>query len=367
MFQTKSYNVVAVVVHDSIEMRRQRKDNDSKMKSTISVMILLLIGLADIIGLVFVEALSSVKVSDKFKKRPTVLITGSTDGIGVTTAKHMASKGYNIFIHGRDEKRIQQSVNVVKAYVEENTNFGNNDDENDNVLIIPTPPCDISTVTECKKLVSFIETTCNENDLKLSVLMNNAGVYSERLVLTSEGLEETFAVNVLAPFVITSHLLPLLLKSEKSRIVIASSISQGRNVRDWDDLLKYNRRSYSAHGAYSDSKLLDAMLTFEFAKRLQDAGYGTDRITCNCLDPGTVNTKMLLAGWGPCGIDVEDALDQTWLCTDDEVENISGRYFIWKSERRASGSAYEQSERDKMWSILSTLAPDSAKQWEFSQ
>jgi NAD(P)-dependent dehydrogenase (short-subunit alcohol dehydrogenase family) len=224
---------------------------------------------------------------------------------------------------------------------------------------------DLSTVDGSRRLAAEVERLCEEQpDLQLTVLMNNAGVFSEEHVVTDDGLELTFAVNVVAPFVVTSHLLPILLKQPKSKIVIASSISQCRDVRDWNDLA-YAKRRYSAHAAYSESKLLDAMLTMEMAERLQKADLGTDRITCNCLDPGTVNTKMLLAGWGPCGIAVEDALDQTWLCQDPEVERDTGRYYVYKSERRASASAYDASERDKMWDILSEIAPDAAAMWKF--
>jgi NAD(P)-dependent dehydrogenase (short-subunit alcohol dehydrogenase family) len=193
--------------------------------------------------------------------------------------------------------------------------------------------------------------------------MNNAGVFAEDHIITSEGLELTFAVNVVAPFIVTSLVLPLLLR-QKSRIVIASSISQSSSIRDWKDM-SYSRRPYSAHTAYSESKLLDAVLTMEMANRFQQASIGTDRITCNCLDPGTVNTKMLLSGWGPCGIDVEDALDETWLCTSDEVETVTGRYFVHRSDRRAAQAAYEKGARDSLWSMLCDLSPEAARMWNF--
>mmetsp|Transcript_16131 Transcript_16131/g.26207 ORF Transcript_16131/g.26207 Transcript_16131/m.26207 type:complete len:119 (+) Transcript_16131:1-357(+) len=106
------------------------------------------------------------------------------------------------------------------------------------------------------------------------------------------------------------------------------------------------------------------MLTMEMASRFSQAGLGTDRITCNCLDPGTVNTKMLLAGWGRCGIDVEDALDQTWLCTSQEVEKVTGEYFTWRSVRRASADAYDSQEREKLWSLLSSFAPQASREWD---
>lgn len=289
--------------------------------------------------------------------RPAALVTGSTDGIGLTTAKNLAAKGYDVIIHGRDASRVEQAAKAVRSAVENPSN------DQRRPLILTLPPVDICTTEGCKQLATDTEALCNANNLQLSVLMNNAGVYAEKHIVTSAGLEQTFAVNVLAPFVITSYLLPLLLK-QKSRIVIASSLSQCQSIRFWDDL-QYSKRSYSAHGAYSESKLLDAMLTIEMAARFQSARIETDRIICNCLDPGTVNTKMLLAGWGRIGIEVEDALNETWLCSSDEVESSTGKYFVGRSERKASLSAYDQKERDKLWSILCELSPEAAAMWKF--
>jgi NAD(P)-dependent dehydrogenase (short-subunit alcohol dehydrogenase family) len=298
-----------------------------------------------------VAAFTSPSVS-----RPTALVTGSTDGIGLTTAKNLAAKGYNVLIHGRSEARIADAVDAAQSFCE---NHSNNPGR-----IVPLPAADISTLHGCEKLVDNVKSILEQNDdlAALTVLMNNAGVYQKSFSQTADGLETTFAVNVLAPFVITSMLCDILLLQSKSRIVIASSISQGRSIRDWDDVA-YCNRGYSAHGAYSDSKLLDAMLSMEMASRLQQASLGTDRITCNCLDPGTVNTKMLLEGWGRIGINVDDALDQTYLCSSPEVEYMTGGYFIWKSLRRASSDAYDVSERNKLWSLLSNLAPQASKEW----
>jgi NAD(P)-dependent dehydrogenase (short-subunit alcohol dehydrogenase family) len=303
--------------------------------------------------------------------RPTALITGSTDGIGVTTAKNMAAKGYNVLIHGRSSRRIAQAVQNVESFCQHHSN--------DPGQVIPLPAADISTREGCVQLVNHVKSILQDNKTKtgggngilsLDVIMNNAGVYEKSMSRTSDGVELTFAVNVLAPFIITSMLLSTMLESTtakkkgNARIVIASSISQCRSIRDWEDLAFYQHHEYSAHGAYSESKLCDAMLSMEMAARLQAAGLGTDRITCNCLDPGTVNTKMLLAGWGPCGIDVDDALDQTWLCTSAEVESVTGEYFIWQSSRRASADAYDPKERDALWNLCSRLAPEAALQWD---
>ena len=286
----------------------------------------------------------------------TALVTGSTDGIGLVTAKNLAAKGYNVLIHGRNKDRIRSAVNKVSSFSKERSTSTS--------CAVPLPARDLSTVAGTEQLAVDVLAACQEQNLSLDVLMNNAGVYSEDFVLTNDGLEQTFAVNVVAPFVLTSVLLDKLLESEKGRIVIASSLSQCGRIRDWDDL-SYGKRSYSAHGAYSESKLLDAMLTVEFAERLKAAGLSPEKITCNCLDPGTVNTKMLLAGWGSIGIDVEDAMDETWLCSSKEVEGSTGQYFTYRSARRASGSAYDETERNKLWTILASLSPNAAQRWEY--
>ena len=301
-------------------------------------------------------ALSTTVNAEHAVKQKAALVTGSTDGIGLTTAKNLSVQGMHVLIHGRDEKRIQAAVEAVRSFQKKqsaSTPCGK---------VFALPARDLASTTQCEKLSHDVQSLCEQQGLSLQVLMNNAGVYSEDLVITSEGLELTLAVNVVAPFVITSLLLDKLLVEHNSRIVIASSISQCGRIRDWEDLA-YTKRKYSSHASYSESKLLDAMLTMEFADRLQKGGYGPEKITCNCLDPGTVNTKMLLAGWGPCGIDVESALDETWLCTNEKVKGVSGKYFTNQSVRRGSES-YDKEERDKLWQLLTDLAPAAARKWD---
>jgi NAD(P)-dependent dehydrogenase (short-subunit alcohol dehydrogenase family) len=299
--------------------------------------------------------------------RSAALVTGSTDGIGFTTAKHLAALGFDVLIHGRDSRRIEQARQEIESFAasarRSKTSREDSAASNERPAsrIWPLPACDLSTTAGATQLGREVKKLCDQEKLNLPIVMNNAGVFAEDHVITSEGLELTFAVNVVAPFIVTSLLLPLLLR-QKSRIVIASSISQSSSIRDWKDM-SYNRRPYSAHAAYSESKLLDAVLTMEMASRFQQASIGTDRITCNCLDPGTVNTKMLLSGWGPCGIDVEDALDETWLCTSEEVGTVTGKYFVHRSDRRAAQAAYEKGVRDDLWSLLCELSPEAASMW----
>ena len=283
----------------------------------------------------------------------TALVTGSTDGIGLTTAKELASEGFRVIVHGRDPERIKKACAKVR---EAGGSFAS---------AVPAM-ADISTLQGCESLVETVNAACLAKSTQLNLLVNNAGVFVENSKETVQWdantvLERTFAVNVAAPFVITSLLLPLLTAKEGTRIVIASSISQSGAINDWDDL-QFEKRSFSNHRAYSESKLLDALLSMEMAERLKFLG--TNRVTCNCLDPGTVNTKMLLAGWGACGIDVDDARDETWLSTSPDVKGKTGMYYVGRRERRASSPAYDQQVREMLWNVLSQLAPDAAKSWE---
>jgi NAD(P)-dependent dehydrogenase (short-subunit alcohol dehydrogenase family) len=268
---------------------KTKSPNTATSSSSSSIVVVLLLVMMSFPRLT--TALATAATTSSKNIQQTVLVTGSTDGIGVTTAKNLASQGYNVLIHGRNEDRIKKAVQTISKYCD---NHSNNPGR-----IIPLQAADISTTKGCIQLVESVKKVLQDNQdtMALTILMNNAGVYEESLQFTEDKhLEMTFAVNVLAPFVITSMLLSTMLRQtspNQSRIVVASSISQCRSIRDWEDLPYYNTRPYSAHGSYSESKLLDAMLTVEMASRLQQAGIGTDKITCNCLDPGTVNTKML--------------------------------------------------------------------------
>jgi NAD(P)-dependent dehydrogenase (short-subunit alcohol dehydrogenase family) len=302
-------------------------------------------------------SLMATSTAFTFNKPPpfdssTALVTGSTDGIGLTTAKNLAKKGYNVIIHGRNPERIQHAIDTVSSF------------DHISKEKIFSVESDISSLQGCNNLVNQVQSIIKSNNLSLDILMNNAGAFEGEHVLTDDNLETTFAVNVMAPFVITSNLLPELLQknNRQSRVVIASSMSQCRGIDDWDDL-QCMERPFSTHRAYAESKLFDAILTAQIATILESNGFGSNRITCNSLDPGTVNTKMLLAGWGPIGIDVESALDETWLCSSEEVSDTSGTYFCWKIKSK-DRAAYKPSEREKLWKVLSDIDPSSASKWD---
>ena len=184
--------------------------------------------------------------------------------------------------------------------------------------------------------LSQVKDMCVEIDMimdregysSMNVLINNAGVFTDTYHVTRDGYEQTYQTNVLASHIITS----LLWNRVSERIINVASISScSSSIRQPADISSRYRdlggttSQYSGHRAYSDSKLLNIIQTM-----LQDASKPSTAPTINCLDPGTVNTKMLHAGWGPIGIKVSEANDQTYLATsmDPVVTQSSGTYFV---------------------------------------
>ncbi|GAB4819829.1 hypothetical protein N2152v2_006875 [Parachlorella kessleri] len=181
---------------------------------------------------------------------------------------------------------------------------------------------------------------------RISTLINNAGVFETQKRVSQDGFEMTWAVNVLAPFLLTG----LLLDTITDRVVNVSSISAAGQI-DFNNLQQ--ERGFSSHNSYSLSKLCSMLFTYELARRLKAAG---SSVTANCLDPGTVNTKMLTAGWGPCGIEIEEADDEFSLATDPSVAGVSGAYFVSQQKRRSPQVSYDTSVQQRLWSILEEQA-----------
>jgi len=255
-------------------------------------------------------------------------VTGATDGIGRHTATRLAQDGWRVLVHGRNPARIDEAVKHIKNQAPD--------------AEVESFRADFASLEDVRKL----GTEVLAKHPTLDLLINNAGVYEESLTKTKDDHELTFQVNVLAPFLLTSLLLPAVAASDYARIIIVSSLSQSSRL-DWDDLEM--QKEFSSHGSYSTSKLCNAMHAVELASRLKTAG---SHVTCNTLDPGTVNTKMLLAGWGACGIPVKSANYQHYLATSPEVQGKSGLYFVSNRETRPSSPCQDAAQRERLWNIL---------------
>ncbi len=275
--------------------------------------------------------------------RRIALVTGSTDGIGLVTAKWLsAHPDFQVLIHGRSQERIQKANDIIKAEV-----------PSANLVLLA--PYDLSSIQQTKDFAAHVIDTVQ--DERLDVLINNAGVFtgpSDERLTTEDNLEVTFAVNVVAPFIICSTLLPLLKKTDQSRIINVASMSQGGRILSdrYFPRIDGSARDahFSSHEAYSHSKLCMAALNHELAIRIS-----SDDALCNSCDPGTVNTKMLLSGWGRCGIDLEEARTEFDLSTRDFDPVTHGQYFIGTRQSRCSADVYDEEARLALWQKLETL------------
>jgi retinol dehydrogenase-14 len=185
---------------------------------------------------------------------------------------------------------------------------------------------------------------------RLHVLINNAGVILPKRQLSEDGIEMSFAVNHLAPFLLTNLLLDVLKQSAPARIVNVSSTVHYDAPLKFDNL--QGERKYNGVEAYKIAKLGNVLFTYELAERLKGSG-----VTVNCLHPGVVATKLLGAGWGWSNglTSAQGASLSVYLATSPEVEQISGQYFEGRSPGGASPKANDVNLRRKLWNISAQL------------
>lgn len=199
--------------------------------------------------------------------RKSVLIMGSTDGIGKGTAIKLAEDGWKILIHGRSMERVDKTVWEIR------NRLGNVD--------VVGYHGDFSSLREVEKMAEKIMST----EGSLNALLNNAGTLMKSFKLSEDGFEMSFAVNHLAHFYLSGRLLPLLLKTVNSRIInISSGIHSGKI-----DLNKFMlAENFEPVNTYSASKLCNILFSYKLAAILKGMP-----ITVNCMHPGVINNKIL--------------------------------------------------------------------------
>jgi NAD(P)-dependent dehydrogenase (short-subunit alcohol dehydrogenase family) len=259
----------------------------------------------------------------------TIVITGATDGLGKGLATELAPSGARLILHGRNEEKGQ-------ALLEELAPSATGE--------LVWLRADLASLDEVRDLADAL----NEEE-RLDVLVNNAGIGTAGpREESAEGYELTFAVNYLAPFLLTRQLLPLIQRSAPARIVNVSSAGQA--PIDFDDVML--ERDYTGFQAYSQSKLALVMLTFDLAEEMEGSG-----VTANCLHPGTyLPTNMVRqAGVDPV-TPLKDGVAATLrLISSPEVEGVNGHYFDGTSESAPHPQAEDPEARRRLRELSAEL------------
>ena len=265
------------------------------------------------------------------------IVTGANSGIGKATALGLAQMGATIVMVCRNQVKGEEAQNEVKE------KSGN--DAVDLMLADLTSQASIHQLAE----------NFQQHYQQLHVLINNAGGVNLSRRETVDGLEMTFAVNYLAPFLLTNLLLDKLKASAPARIVNVSSESHQSGYIKMDDLEL--EKGYRLMRAYGQSKLALVLFTYELARRLQGTG-----VTANCLHPGFVATNIGQNGVGSVGRSIvklifsrlgispeEGAKTSIYLASSPEIEGVTGKYFAKSIPVRSAPISYDETLQRQLW------------------
>lgn len=281
----------------------------------------------------------------------TCLITGGTSGIGKAAAGELARLGATVVIVARSQERGERAAADI------GTSSGSG--------AVEALVADLSSLVAVRQLAGEFRARHG----RLDVLINNAGVYRTARSETQDGLEMTFAVNHLAPFLLTLLLLDLLKASAPARVVNVASAAHMNAEVDWEDLQTTHSYGFGQR-AYGQSKLANLLFTYELARRLE----GT-RVTANCLHPGVVRTGLWNGSPGFSGriADLLTALARPFLRTPEQgaativylassltVEGLNGKYFVDCVETRSSPQSTEIASAQRLWQISEMLTESAS-------
>ncbi|HET8839955.1 MAG TPA: SDR family oxidoreductase [Ktedonobacteraceae bacterium] len=269
------------------------------------------------------------------------LVTGSSTGIGKATARELARMGATVVLVCRSQSRGE----AAQAEIKQSTG-------NDQVDLIVA---DLSLLLDVRRVAE----TFRQRYSQLHVLINNAGAANHTRQITSDGLESTFALNYLAPFLLTELLLDVLKASAPARIINVSSMNHRNNTIHFDDL--QGGKKYNMWRAYGQSKLALILFTYELADQLKGTG-----VTVNALHPGIIASEFgrglggfLHGAWkviAPFISTVEQGAQTTlYLATSPAVEGVSGKYFINSKEAQSSRRSHDKQMRLRLWQVTQDL------------
>ena len=270
----------------------------------------------------------------------TVLITGSSTGIGKAGALELGRRGWKVFVHARSEERGKTVLDELK-----------NSAPNANFSLVTG---DVSSMEQVKSLAKQVK----EQTDTLDVLWNNAGLMLNERQVSVDGWEKTMAINHLAPFVLTRELIPLI-ESVQGRVITTSSGAHYFGSFNWDDWMD-EKSKYNSFKIYSKSKLANVLFTRELAKRIDAKG-----ITAHCFHPGMVRTDFgkqtrgvpSQGSWYPrwmealFTIDTEAGADTgVFLAENPSTKDSNGKYWFKRKVRRTNRFDNDQNAA-KLWEL----------------
>jgi NAD(P)-dependent dehydrogenase (short-subunit alcohol dehydrogenase family) len=270
----------------------------------------------------------------------TVLITGGTGGIGKATAIGLSALGARVGITGRDRARADAAAADISR-------------ESGNPAV-DVFVADMSSQAEVRRLADEVLGAYP----RLDVLLNNVGGFWNHRHVTADGLEHTFALNHLAPFLLTDLLLDRLKASTPARVVTVSSGAQSMGKIDFDDLM--GEQKYSGSRAYNQSKLANVMFTYELAKRLEGTG-----VTATALHPGMTSTAFSAEdpalGWLVAIMrpfmrsPARGAETPVYLASSPDAEGMTGQFFANRMPKKSNKSSYDTAVTARLWQVSANL------------
>ncbi|HSD26070.1 MAG TPA: SDR family oxidoreductase [Vicinamibacteria bacterium] len=272
----------------------------------------------------------------------TALVTGATNGIGLEASLELARRGARVLMVGRDRARTEAAVAQV----------GGRSGAKDAAGLL----CDFSSQAQVRALAEAVRARVD----RLHVLVNNAGTVNKSLRTTVDGIEATFAVNHLGPFLLTNLLTDVLVTSAPARVVTVASIGHRQGTLDFDDL--GFERGYGIMRAYARSKLANVLFAAELARRLEGRG-----VASNSIHPGSVATNIWSGAplWAKPFIYLvlrrsfvtaeEGARGVVMLAADPALEGATGRYYERGQDTPPAPLARDGALAKRLWDVSAAL------------
>ena len=265
-----------------------------------------------------------------------IFLTGGTDGIGLSAAKSLLAMKNHLFITYRNNNKLEAVKYKLKSFY-----------DNGQISFLR---CDLSEPDQINEIVNVV----SKSKIKLDCLINNAGTILFKKSYNSMGIEKVFATNHLGPFYLTTRLIEKNLIHAGGRIINVGSSAHQTAVLDFNNL--DSSKSKSWYERYSRSKLCNLLFTLKLSEKL-----AKKNISVNCVHPGIVNTNIGQDHKGILqfiirlvlkykGISPEEGADTlVYLATNEIVQNLSGKYFINRSESKPSKEALKSDIADRLW------------------